>query len=140
VVRSTDSQASLSSRYQGYLASYVYLAERHGVAKVAAFVGRVTADRVPAPVALREVFGYESGEDLAAAARRWRTLRKAVDAAFTLALLVLLVQAFRGGRVPLLAGLGLIAGFFCLYHVAAGSVSGGLGPQGAWVVRAVQGA
>jgi hypothetical protein len=55
--------------------------------------------------------------------------------AFTLAFLFLAMQAFRGRRIPFLGLTGVLAGLFCFYHLAAGTVAGARGVDGIVAVR-----
>jgi len=132
---SGETEATLSRDYRHYFGVFVYLAERHGVRHLTRFVERVVRDHQPAAAAIRAEYDAQSYDDLSRAADRWRAWHHNVAVAFTLAFLVLVIQAFRGRRFPFLALTSVLAGLFCLYHVAAGTVAGACGVDGVLAVR-----
>lgn len=137
---SGETEATLSRDYRHYLGVFVYLAERHGLRRLTRFVERVVRDHQPATAAIRAEYGARSYDDLSRAADRWHSWRYNIAVAFTLAFLVLLIQAFRGCRIPFLALASVLAGLFCLYHVAAGTVAGARGVDGVLAVRFLEAA
>ena len=137
---SGEPEATLSREYREHLGVFVYLAERHGLRSLTRFVASVVRDHQPATAAIRAAYGAPSYDDLARAADRWRFWRHNIAVGFTLAFLGLAIQAFRGRRVPFLALASVLAGLFCLYHVAAGTVAGTRGVDGVLVVRLLESA
>jgi len=132
---SGETEATLGQDYRQYVGVFVYLAERHGLRRLARFVERVVRNHEPAAASIRAEYGAQSYDNLSRAADRRRSCHHGVAMAFTLAFLFLAIQAFRGRRIPFLGLTGVLAGLFCFYHLAAGTVAGARGVDGIVAVR-----
>jgi hypothetical protein len=116
---SGDPAASLSVRYQEYQRAFFYLAERRGIPRLIELYRSVLGGaRVSR--ALRDVYGIDGADALFTASARWHRLRESVTTLFWLAVLVVLIVAFRSDRLPVLAALRLLAGAGLVLATAGG--------------------
>ncbi len=128
-----DPHAGLSRRYQGYQNLFFYLAERHGVADLQAFFGRILAGE-SVRESLEATYGIRGSSDLRDRRERWHGRKELVSTVLAISLLVVVLTAFASRRLPIFGSLQLWLAVTLAYSTFSGFCEYTLALHGATAV------
>jgi hypothetical protein len=103
-----DPHAGLSRGYQEFQELFFYLAQRHGIDKLRDFYAEVLGGS-DVTAALVGVFSIPDADRLFASSARWHRAKELVKTGLWIVGLVVVVAAFRGGDLPYIGVLQLLA-------------------------------
>ena len=101
-----DPHAGLSERYQDYQNLFFYLAERHGVAALQAFFGRILGG-ASVVESLEATYAIAGRGDLRQRQGRWHAAKDTVRALLAISLLLIVLAALGWRRLPVFGSLQL---------------------------------
>ncbi len=128
-----DPHSGLSERYQEYQELFFYLAQRYGMRDLRAFYAGVFSGS-DVNSTLADVFAISGSEQLFARSARWHRAKEAVKTGIWIAVLALVIAAFRGADRPYIGALQVLTGVAIAIAVATGLAEHLFGLQGPGVV------
>ncbi len=114
-----DPHEGLSERYQGYQDLFFYLVERHGVDAMREFFERILAG-ASVRESLEQTYGIRGGSELRTQQQSWHGVKYIVNTVLVLALLIIVLVAFRSRRVPIFGSLQLWLAVTLAYNTFSG--------------------
>jgi hypothetical protein len=132
-----DPHSGLSKGYQEFQELFFYLAQRHGVRKLQTFFTRILGGS-DVKSALVDVYAISGTEQLFARSGRWHRVKEVVKTGLWIAVLAIVISAFRGADRPYIGGLQLLAALAIGLAVATGLAEHLWGLRGPAVVLAAK--
>jgi hypothetical protein len=132
-----DPHSGLSKGYQEFQELFFYLAQRHGVRKLQTFFAGVLGGS-DVKSALVDVYAISGTEQLFARSGRWHRVKEVVKTGLWIAVLAIVISAFRGADRPYIGGLQVLAALAIGFAVATGLAEHLWGLRGPAVVLAAK--
>jgi hypothetical protein len=132
-----DPHSGLSKRYQEFQELFFYLVQRHGVRKLQTFYAGVLGGS-DVKSALVDVYAISGTEQLFARSGRWHRVKEVVKTGLWIAVLAIVISAFRGADRPYIGGLQVLAALAIGFAVATGLAEHLWGLRGPAVVLAAK--
>ncbi|MEE8193104.1 MAG: hypothetical protein V3T74_10195 [Gemmatimonadales bacterium] len=132
-----DPHSGLSKGYQEFQELFFYLAQRHGVRKLQTFYADVLGGS-DVKSALVDVYAISGTEQLFARSGRWHRVKDVVKTGLWIAVLAIVISAFRGADRPYIGGLQVLAALAVGLAVATGLAEHLYGLRGPGVVLAAK--
>jgi hypothetical protein len=132
-----DPHSSLSKGYQEFQELFFYLVQRHGVRRLQTFFAAVLGGN-DVKSSLVDVYGISGTEQLFARSGHWHRVKEVVKTGLWVAVLAILISAFRGADRPYIGGLQVLVGLAIGFAVATGLAEHLWGLRGPTVVLAAK--
>ena len=132
-----DPRSGLSKGYQKYQELFFYLAQRYGIRRLQSFYGGIF-DGSDVRSALSEVYSISGTDELFARSARWHRVKEVVKTLVWIAVLVIVLAAFRGGDRPYVGGLQILVAVAIAFALGTGLAEHLYGLRGPGVVLAAK--
>jgi hypothetical protein len=132
-----DPRSGLSKGYQEYQELFFYLAQRYGIRRLQSFYGGIF-EGSDVRSALSGVYSISGTDELFARSARWHRIKEVVKTLVWIAVLVIVLAAFRGGDRPYIGGLQVLVAVALAFAVGTGLAEHLYGLRGPGVVLAAK--
>jgi len=132
-----DPHSGLSKGYQEFQELFFYLAQRHGIRKLQSFYADIFNGN-DVRSALSDVYSISGTDELFAQSARWHRAKEVVKTLVWIAVLLIVLAAFRGGDRSYIGVLQVLIGLALAFALATGFAEHVFGLKGSGVVMAAK--